>query len=229
MEFRARAYATSLANVLLHLDCHLAGAKERLGIDDREMLEAKLKVAEAYRAGEKFQIAAYLQAQVWETRRRTSPEKDFIRIKAALDYANSLQSLNRPDEARAVQEEVLRIIQANWKLGSEWVAYALLQLGESYYALGRFAEAEECHRSAIEGYRSLFGPDSEKALMVTSRLAKDLSAQEDFDQAIHLAEQSVAIASQALGTLDPVSVRLALSLALLKEQRRSARRRDWRP
>jgi tetratricopeptide (TPR) repeat protein len=136
-------------------------------------------------------------------------------IKASLAYATSIHGLGKHNLALAVREEALGVIQANWGHDSEWVAYASQQLGESYYALGRFAEAREFHRLAIEGYRRLFGPDSTKALTVTHALANDLAALGEIGEATRVAQEAVVVTIQALHDFEPVMVALDTALGYL--------------
>lgn len=148
---------------------------------------------------------------------------DQLRLKAALlqTTASTMMNLGLLDAASAPQAEALRLRRMLLGDDHRETVLSLNQMGMLLKAQGRFAEAEEAYRSAMDASRRVLGPDDPDAYRAVSNMSVLLVSQGRFEKAEVLAREALEGYRRLLGDDDKDTLACinTLAVALLRQNR----------
>lgn len=118
---------------------------------------------------------------------------------AAKVLAAILTAQGHPDEALAVQREVLAFQQRTLPAGSDKDVDAIINLGQALMERGKYAEAEPYVRAAMEKRRRVLGAEDPSTLSAVSQMGSVLEAQDKFAEAEPYVREALDTSRRVLG------------------------------
>jgi eukaryotic-like serine/threonine-protein kinase len=174
-----------------------------------------------------FSIMQAIQIRrITQERDRTARERD--RANRIADFMTRMFRVSDPGQARGnsiTAREVLdgasKEIDAGLAKDPEMQAQMMHTMGEVYYNLGLYKEAESLLQRAMDIRSKVLGPESRETLSSMSSLSEVLDAQSRLPEAEKLAQQAYDAARKSLGPGDTDTLLNGLALtALMLEQGR---------
>jgi eukaryotic-like serine/threonine-protein kinase len=192
--------------------------RHRLGVS---IAAAALLLLVAFSVMQAFEIR-----RIREERDRTARERD--RANRIADFMTRMFKVSDPGEARGnsitareVLDKASKEIDAGLAKDPQMQAQMMHTMGEVYYNLGLYKQAESLLRNAMEIRTRVIGPDSREALDSMSSLSEVLDAQSRLPEAAKYAQQAYDGARKTLGPGDKDTLLNGLALtALMLEQGR---------
>ena len=177
-------------------------------------------------------LVAFSVMQTFEIRRireerdRAARERD--RANRIAGFMTKMFRVSDPGEARGnsitareVLDKASKDINTGLAKDPEMQAQMMHTMGEVYYNLGLYKNAESLLRRALDIRSKTLGPQSREALDSMSSLSEVLDAQSQLPEAEKLAQQAYETARKSLGPGDTDTLRNGLAVtALMLEQGR---------
>jgi non-specific serine/threonine protein kinase/serine/threonine-protein kinase len=164
-------------------------------------------------------LVAFSVMQTIELRRITK-ERD--RANRIADFMTKMFKVSDPGQARGnsitareVLDKASKEIDSGLAEDPEMQAQMMHTMGEVYYNLGLYKEAESLLRRAVDIRKQVLGPESRDALSSMSSLSQVLTDESQFDEAEKLSRASYEGARKSLGPGDPDTLLNGLSLSVL--------------
>jgi eukaryotic-like serine/threonine-protein kinase len=164
-------------------------------------------------------LVAFSVTQTIELRRITK-ERD--RANRIADFMTKMFKVSDPGQARGnsitvreVLDKASKEIDSGLAEDPEMQAQMMHTMGEVYYNLGSYKEAESLLRRAVNIRKQVLGPESRDALSSMSSLSQVLTDESQFDEAEKLSRESYEGARKSLGPGDPDTLLNGLSLSVL--------------
>jgi serine/threonine protein kinase/tetratricopeptide (TPR) repeat protein len=174
----------------------MAAIQEKLGEKDRQTIAAKVRLAGAYLAVDRFDdaIAVYQQARAAAEEALGADHPFTLVTMNGLGYA--FFRAGRADEAIALLEKTLAARRA--KLGPRHAdtLTTVQNLATSLSKARRFDDAIPLFEEAIAGRRDMLGPHHIETIISMEILARNYRSQGRFDKAVPLCEETLATAMQ---------------------------------
>lgn len=152
--------------------------------------------------------------------RRITKERD--RANRIADFMTKMFKVSDPGQARGnsitareVLDKASKEIDSGLAKDPEMQAQMMHTMGEVYYDLGLYKEAESLLRRAVDIRRQVLGPASRDALSSMSSLSQVLTDESQFDEAEKLSRESYEGARKSLGPGDADTLLNGLSLSVL--------------
>ncbi|KAK0711611.1 hypothetical protein B0H67DRAFT_296663 [Lasiosphaeris hirsuta] len=98
---------------------------------------------------------------------------------------------------------------------NEGTAYLLLKVGESFNNLGKYEEAEQMHRQALQLWEKALGEEHPDTLRSMSNLANVLNRQGKYEEAEQMHRQALQLWEKALGEEHPDTLSSMNNLAVI--------------
>jgi eukaryotic-like serine/threonine-protein kinase len=174
-----------------------------------------------------FSVMQALQIRrITQERDRTARERD--RANRIADFMTRMFKVSDPGEARGNSITAREVLDKASKeidsgLAKDPVVQAQMMhtMGEVYYNLGLYKQAESLLRRAMDIRSKVLGPESREALDSMSSLSEVLDAESQLPEAEKLAQQAYDAARKTLGPGDTITLLNGLALtALMLEQGR---------
>jgi non-specific serine/threonine protein kinase/serine/threonine-protein kinase len=152
--------------------------------------------------------------------RRITKERD--RANRIADFMTKMFKVSDPSQARGnsitareVLDKASKEIDTGLAKDPAMQAQMMHTMGEVYYNLGLYKEAESLLRRAVDIRTQVLGPQSRDTLSSMSSLAQVLTDESQFDEAEKLSRESYERARKSLGPGDPDTLLNGLSLSVL--------------
>ncbi len=171
-----------------------------------------------------FSIIAFLQAQM-VAEQRDRAELEAQTSKRIIQFQRDMLMAAAPENAKGREPTVKEMLahaasSANEQLGDEPVAEAAIRdtLGQAYYALGEYGDAEAQYDLAYALREEHLGPNHPQTLNTASNLAILYIDQSRFDDAEDLYREMMDTQAQTLGEDHKDTIKTALNYCFLLER-----------
>jgi len=168
-----------------------------------------------------FSVMEAIQVRrITQERDRTARERD--RANRIADFMTKMFKVSDPGQARGnsitareVLDKASKEVDTGLAKDPEMQAQMMHTMGEVYYNLGLYKEAESLLRHALDIRTRVLGPQGRDALSSMSSLAQVLTDESQFAEAEKLSRESYEGARKSLGPSDPETLLNGLSLSVL--------------
>lgn len=192
----------------------VSGRKERLGVEDEEVLRCTTLVASSYRSQGQWKEAEELEVEVMEKTKRVLGEEHPDTAAAMANLASTYSELGKWKEAKELKVQVLRIRKNALGPDDADIATALIELALSHWDLGEIDEAERLEVEVLELRKRILGNEHPDTLDVMAMHAFTNAGKGQLEEALALQIHVLEVEKPVLGKEHPATLTTMEHLAL---------------